>query len=224
LTLKPARGESGYRLYRDSDLDRLEQILALKLLGIPLKQINDILDRGTGDLGEALRLQRTALEEKKRMLGSAIAAIEEAEQALVAGQESKAVVLRKVIEVISMQSNSDWMMKYYNDEARAKVEDRKSQWSPELQARVEREWADLYRDAEAAQNEDPSGPVAQALVDRWRALIDAFTGGDTQIEAGLKAMYADRPNWPTRVKAMMAPFSNQPAQEFLNKAIAARRR
>ena len=66
--------------------------------------------------------------------------------------------------------------------------------------------------------------MAQALVERWRALVEAFTGGDAQIEAGLKAMYADRPNWPGPAKAMMAPFSNQAAQEFLNKAIAARRK
>ena len=110
--LKPVRGESGYRLYRDSDLDRLEQVLALKLLGIPLKQIKVVLDHGTRDLRETLRLQRTLWRKRQRMLGSAITAIEEAEQALASGRESKAAILRKVIEVINMQSNSDWMMKY----------------------------------------------------------------------------------------------------------------
>ena len=38
--LKPSRRtEAGYRLYSESDLVRLEQIIVLKFLGLPLKRI-----------------------------------------------------------------------------------------------------------------------------------------------------------------------------------------
>ena len=37
--LKAARSQAGYRLYAERDLERLEQIIALKFLGVPLKQI-----------------------------------------------------------------------------------------------------------------------------------------------------------------------------------------
>ena len=37
--LRPRRTPSRYRLYSDSDLERLEQIAALKFLGVSLKQI-----------------------------------------------------------------------------------------------------------------------------------------------------------------------------------------
>ena len=44
--LKPGgRSASGYRLYRDSDLARLEQIVVLKFLGLPLQQIGRLLQR-----------------------------------------------------------------------------------------------------------------------------------------------------------------------------------
>ena len=36
--LKPQRAYSGYRLYVERDLERLEQIVALKFLGFPLKK------------------------------------------------------------------------------------------------------------------------------------------------------------------------------------------
>jgi hypothetical protein len=36
--LKPQRALSGYRLYVERDLERLEQILALKFLGFPLQR------------------------------------------------------------------------------------------------------------------------------------------------------------------------------------------
>ena len=49
--LKPHRNGSGYRLYRESDLERLEQIVALKFLGLPLKDIRE--SAGFGGAGVA---------------------------------------------------------------------------------------------------------------------------------------------------------------------------
>src|SRR5262245_64639650 len=62
--LKPARKSSGYRVYAEKDLERLEQIVALKFLGFSLRQIKDILDRPRLDLSDALALQRRAIETK----------------------------------------------------------------------------------------------------------------------------------------------------------------
>jgi DNA-binding transcriptional MerR regulator len=53
--LKPRRNGSGYRLYCLRDLERLEQIVALKFLGIPLRQIQTLLDRDPLALPDALR-------------------------------------------------------------------------------------------------------------------------------------------------------------------------
>src|ERR1700748_2544881 len=82
--LKPRRNGSGYRLYRDSDLERLEQIVALKFLGLPVKDIRELRDSASPEVPDARRMQRSALEEKRRLLDRAIAAIREAE-AVVAG-------------------------------------------------------------------------------------------------------------------------------------------
>ena len=49
-----------------------------------------------------------------------------------------------------MQNETDWTKKYYSDEARAKVDERRPLWSPELQAKVSRQWSDLIADIEAA--------------------------------------------------------------------------
>jgi MerR family transcriptional regulator, thiopeptide resistance regulator len=194
--LKPRRTNSDYRLYRAEDLECLEQIVALKFVGFPLKQIKFLLDRDKSGLLEALRMQRRVLEKKRRLLDSAISAIQNAEQSLQPGERADSALLKKIIEVLEMQNDSDWMMKYYSDEAKVKVEDRKQLWSPKLQARVEKEWSDLFRDVEAAVGEDPACETAQALVERWMELVGGFTGGDAQITEGVKALYNDRPNWP----------------------------
>src|SRR5262245_42107077 len=72
--LKPKRAAGGYRMYAERDLERLEQIIALKFLGVSLKQIKLVLDRPALELSETLRLQRGALEEKQELLSRAIRA------------------------------------------------------------------------------------------------------------------------------------------------------
>jgi DNA-binding transcriptional MerR regulator len=46
-------------------LERLALIVALKFLGLPLKQIKSLLDRDALQLPNALRLQRRELEHKQ---------------------------------------------------------------------------------------------------------------------------------------------------------------
>src|SRR5262245_28369865 len=64
--LRPSgRTEAGHRLYDGRDFVRLQQIVTLKFIGIPLKQIKELLDGGDLDLAATLRLQRRLLEEKR---------------------------------------------------------------------------------------------------------------------------------------------------------------
>jgi len=219
--LKPNRTEAGYRLYYLRDLERLEQIVALKFLGIPLKQIRRMFQRGTSEMSDSLQMQRRVLEEKRRLLDSAIRAIEEAEKTTAPGSRPDSAILKKIIEVIEMQDNMDWSKKYYSAAAQAKIEERKKLWSPENQERWSKEWSDLFRDVEAALGEDPAGAKAQALSARWKKLVEGFTGGDQLITAGLAKMYQDRPNWPASMQQRIEPFSNKKVWEFIEKAFAA---
>ena len=221
--LKPRRrSAAGYRLYDDRDLERLEQIVALKLIGLPLKQIKALLDEDL-NLKEALRIQRRVLEEKRRLLDAALQAIREAEAALVPGVRPEPARLKRIIEVIEMQTDPNWMMKYYSDEAKAKIAARGAEWTPELQAECERDWADLIRDVEASLNEDPAGEKAQALAARWTRLVEGFTGGDPQVTQGLASLYADRANWPEQGRQQMAPFMKPGVWDFIRKAMEARK-
>jgi DNA-binding transcriptional MerR regulator len=220
--LKPQRSGAGYRMYSLSDLQRLEQIVALKFLGIPLKQIKSLLDRNALELSDALRMQRRVLEDRRRLLDSAISAIHEAEAAIGPGKPPNAALLKKIIEVIEMQNNTDWAKKYYNEAVTEKIEQGKQRWSPELQERVTKEWTDLFRAVEAAiaGGEDPGSEAAHALGTRWKKLVEGFTAGDPEVSAGLNRLYADRPNWPASARQQMAPFSNPKVWEFIHKVVS----
>jgi DNA-binding transcriptional MerR regulator len=217
--LRPRRTESGYRIYRESDLERLEQIVALKFVGLPLKRIKTRLDRDNFELAEALPRQRLVLEAKRKLIDRAIQAIEDAERTLATGQRPDAAILKKIIEVIEMQDNAQWSEQYYSEEALAKL--KKREWTPEMQEETTKKWTALFRDVEAALDEDPASPKSQALAARWGALILDFTGGDPDITKGLNAVWKDPSNLPAETQQNMKPYSNPKVHEFIQKAFAA---
>ena len=101
--LKPRRTAARYRIYTERDLEPLEQIVMLKFLGLPLKQIRAVLSRTAFTLPEALRLQRLALEEKQRVLVRAISAIRDAEKEIRPGESADPAVLKRLITAIDLQ-------------------------------------------------------------------------------------------------------------------------
>lgn len=221
--LQPKRTGAGYRLYTLRDLERLEQIVALKFLGLSLKQIQLLLDRDSRSLSEALRMQREVLEHKRCLLNRAIDAIREAESTARSGRQTDAAALKKIIEVIGMQENSDWMLNYQSDSAKEKIRARQKEWTPELQAECSRQWLELIADVEAALGEDPASEKVQALADRWTKLIEGFTGGDRDVAEGVKRLYADKANWPAGFQEQARPFLNKDVCSLINRAIALRK-
>src|SRR4029077_17587815 len=71
--LSPGRNAAGYRRYALRDLQRLEWILALKSLGLPLGQVAPLTE--SADV-EALRAQRDRLVEARSRIDRAIAALD----------------------------------------------------------------------------------------------------------------------------------------------------
>lgn len=212
--LKPYRRTAkGFRLYGTREFSRLQQILTLKFIGFSLSQIREILGRQNFALTETLQLQRDVLETQAGRIKSALAAIERAAQMQKQSGTIDWESFHKIIEVIDMEQNTGWTKKYYSESARAKVEERKKLWSPELQERVSNDWNDLTKDIEMAiaDGAQPSDERAQKLAARWQSLVDEFTGGDEEIREGLNKMYADEKNWQTEWKK---PFSDE-VQNFI---------
>ena len=204
--LRPSgRTGAGYRLYGAREFARLQQILTLKFIGLPLEEIRGLLARRALDLGETLRLQREALSEKRRQLDMALRAVEEAERVAVGGGEPDWDAFKKIVEVITMQHDTEWMKKYYTEEQLADLARR---GTPEVLERGQREWQKLLGEVEAAVAEglDPASEKARELAARWEGLVEEFTGGDPGIRENLRRLYADQANWPT---TFSKPYSDE---------------
>lgn len=214
------RSHAGYRLYSAHDLARLEQIVVLKFLGMPLQQIKSLLAAETR-LADALRRQKSVLLEKRLQIDRAIQAISTAQSSFEPRGAQDLQLLRTIIQEIAMQNSTDWTKKYYSPEAQSKVENRKKLWSPELQERVSREWTQLFADIEAAiaAGENSASAKAQDFASRWRKLLEGFTGGDPEIQRSLNKMWADQANWPD---PQARSFKIKPeVVEFIMKAMRA---
>ena len=203
-------------MYVERDLETLEQIVALRFLGLPLKQIGVVLKRAD-HLPDALRLQRRALEEKHALLGRAIRAIRAAEESIESGQPADAAILKQIIEVIDMQDGIAVMKKYYSEEA----------WERHKRYYEEGpspEWRQLYRDTEAVLGSDPGGEPAQALVERWFELSRRAYNGDPEVQTDSPAAWMDREHWPPVMKQRMAEFKIEEVTAFIKLAALSSRK
>jgi len=209
--LKPQRGSSGFRLYRLEDLERLEQIAALKFLGIPLQEIKLLLKHGPLTLVDSLHVQREALAEKRRLIDRAVVAIEAAEKVIQSGQTTDASILRKIIEVIDMQPQENFMRKYYTDQAWLDKERILQETPPEVRQKNWQAWQQLFAEIEAATDLDPASAPAQALARRWLQIGEAANGGNEAVRAGYIEAWNDRHNWPQdQQDRLLASFGLDP--------------
>lgn len=194
--LKPQRGSSGFRLYRLEDLERLEQIAALKFLGIPLKEIKLLLKHGPLSLAGSLHMQREALAEKRRLIDRAVAAIESAEKAIRSGQTTDASILRRIIEVIDMQPQENSMRKYYTEQAWLDKERIARERPAEEFKKNVLALRRLFCEIEADIDLDPASERAQDLTRQWLQLAEYAHGGNEAVRAGNIQAWNDYQNWP----------------------------
>ena len=199
--LRPRRSNSGYRLYAARDLERLEQIVALKSIGLTLEQVRVVLDGDVQALASALRAQRLALETKRAELTRAIRAIERVEATVSLYRAlSRGGVLNRLIEAIDLQNDLDVMKRYFKtDTAWVRGRQYFETWPTAP-------WRALFRDIHATLGGDPSSDYARSLAARWDALFQSDTAGDFAFRAGLWRSWYDFSQWPDALKRPVAEF------------------
>lgn len=193
--LKPARTVAGWRIYRQSEIERLSAILALKQLGLPLKRIGELL-RGDGDLAAALALQEAALEDARAEAEQALALVRAARAKLQGKQSLSPDELGNLVRSTAM-SEFKWTDKmeemaqrHYTQEQLLEL--RARPFSAEDQARVSAAWIRVFADIDAlGPNADPGSETALEIGRRARALINEFTQGDPAMMKAVTGMKRD---------------------------------
>lgn len=201
--LKPGRvAESGYRYYGPAQVDRLQDILFYRALGVELARIRDCLDDPSFDRLAALRSHLTALEAERARLETLIQAvkrtIESQERNEIMNDEAKFQAFKR--RAVERNEES------YGREARRRYGDQAVDEAREAVLRLTREeyqsWTELGkalqdRLEQAVRNgEPPSGPAGEEVVRlhrQWLTLAGPPCGAERQRE--LARLYVEDPRF-----------------------------
>ncbi|MBM7650616.1 MerR family transcriptional regulator [Neobacillus cucumis] len=196
--LKPARiSSSGYRIYGQEEVDRLQQILFFRELDVSLDKIKEIITDPSFDGAAALREHREKLLEKKKQLELLIANVDKT-IALTEGRmemsnkEKFEGFKKKMIEDNEKQFGQEIRQKYGNDkvdQSNAKVTNMTEVQYNEVTALAEKIKLTL---AEAFKTGDPKGELAQKAAElhkQW--LLFYWNEYSKEAHAGLAQMYVD---------------------------------
>lgn len=213
--LKPQRSPAGYRVYTARDLELLEQIVVLKFLGVPLRQIAALMGAGPKGLAAGLRAQRGTLERKRQLLDQAIAAIGNLEATVATGHPAAPHLFKRIIEVVEMQNNPDAWTQQYKELVSAKIE-RLRALSPEARAELGAQWRVLVAEIRTALVEDPASAKAQALGERWRTLLAQLM--NQPVDPTTLRVYHSAQEW----NPAMASFVDKPVWDYMTRVLAGR--
>jgi len=229
--------ESGYRIYGDEDLATLQQILALKYLGLSLEEIRQCLNRRSESLSRVLQRQKRQMTEKRQHLDRVIRALDAAEASL-ASESFEWSSLTRVIEAMQMEQDREWVKSYFTDKQLKMLSELVTRsysgeamqmfagavWTEEDQKRASAQWQYLHDECKrlAALGADPAGEEGQALAKLKTELLSAFTKGKTEVETGLKQFWSNHNALPTGEQPLAdwAPDMTSPDADFIAKAVA----
>lgn len=195
--LKPSsRTDSGYRLYRSSDVERLQQILSLRQLGFRLDQIRELLGGSKVSVQEIVHMQLDRLTEQMELHKNLEQKLRKLSIALASQKEISTERLLEIIEVMTKMEQHGFDPKF-TDEEKARLEARREELGDEKIQEVEKEWPELISKMrvqmeKGAAHDDPG---VQKLAMRWQELVQMFSGGDAQIESTLKEAYDQSPEF-----------------------------
>lgn len=194
--LKPARtNSSGYRIYGQAEVDRLQQILFYRELGVDLESIRAIIMSPSFDSARALRDHREKLLGKREQLDKLIANVEKT----IALEEGRIEMTDKEkFEGFRQKLIDDNERRYgreiretYGDERVERSNDKVKNMTQEQYAEVQKLSEELMKTlGEAFKTGEPEGALAQKAAELHKQWLTYFWDSySKEAHAGLAEMY-----------------------------------
>ena len=208
--LKPLRAYSGRRYYGAGEIERINQIVALKRAGLTLAQIARLTATRPFDLAALVEAQLAALAERETGLAEAKALLLSVKSRIDRGEPVDAATFCSLIrQGDAVMETENWKTvtdRYFSAEDKAHWAERMDQVPGDFdQAAYSRQWSELSARIEAALPLDPASAEAQAYYDEWQALLAPFKAvASPEMIAGATNLYNRMDEWKGEQKP---PFS-----------------
>jgi len=187
--------ESGYRLYDDTALEKLQQILLFRELEFPLKEIKEIIQSPDFDRNKALEQQITLLTMKKEHLENLI---EFARGIQLTGVKTMdfSVFDTKKLDEYARQAREQWGQSPEFKEFEEKSKD----WTKSDKQAVAKEFMQLFVRFGELRHDSPAAQDAQDQVRRLKEYItEHFYKCSDDILLSLGRMYAGGGEFTTNI-------------------------
>ncbi|MBC2581666.1 MerR family transcriptional regulator [Clostridium sp. DJ247] len=196
--LKPARiNSSGYRIYGQVEVDRLQQILFYRELGVSLDLIKDILASPSFDRVTALKEHREKLLEKRKQLDLLIANVDKTialteGRAKMSDEEKFEGFKQKIINDNEKKYGKEIREKYGTDSVEKSNSKLMNMTPEEYNSMINLENQVKLTLAEAFKTGDPASALAQKAAELHKQWITCCWGQyNKEAHAGLAQMYVD---------------------------------
>ena len=210
--LHPSKySDAGYRLYVDSDLERLQQILLFRELEFPLKDIKEIMESPDFDRRKALDQQITLLKLKKDHLENLI---NFAIKVSGAKYTDFSAFDRSKLDEYATRAKAVWGNSPEYKEYKEKTKD----LTLEENQILEEQCMMIFKEFGEIKNTDPSSEAAQALVIKLQSFFtEHYYKCTDKILSGLGKMYAGGGEFTKNIDE----YAGEGTAAFVNEAIQA---
>ena len=196
--LKPARiNSSGYRIYGQMEVDRLQQILFYRELGVSLESIKSIVIAPDFDGAKALKEHRLKLLEKRQQLDTLIANVDKTlalteGRIIMSDKERFQGFKKEMIEENEKKYGKEVRAKYGKEkveESNAKFMNMTQEEYDEVTKLSEQLMETL---SEAFKDGDPASKIAQKAADLHKQWLTYYwTEYSKEAHAGIAQMYVN---------------------------------
>jgi len=180
---------SKHRVYGPAELVRLQQIKSLRRLGFSLDEVRACLDAPEFSPARVIELHTRRLRDQIAQEQRLVSLLE----TLAAGYRTSS--MKTADEFINIIEEITVIERSFTAEELAELRERGEKLGPEHIRAVEAEWPILIAQVrrEMIEGTDPTSERMRPLAVRWRELVREFTGGNSNIERKVRAMYVAEP-------------------------------
>ena len=182
--------DAGHRLYSESDIIKLQQIISLKQLDFSLDEIKEMFDNSSYNPQEVITMQLERLDEEIRIKEALRNQLKELKEVFDKWGKPTSEQFIKSIQLITDQS------RYFSNDQRIKLKMQYDKLDTAKMVDYTNRWNSLISalQAEMEKGTPSNAPIVMELAKKWQEGIDLFTGGDRGIIQAAERYYSDNPN------------------------------
>lgn len=179
--------EKGHRIYTETDIAKLQQIMSLKQLGFALDEIKDMMEHPNLNPVKIIKVQLESIKEHIRIQEQLCSRLERIYELLNSQQKVKAEQFINLIEVINMSKDN-----YFTQEQQEKMF---KQLGLEKRKQYVKEWLEVTAKirGEYEKGIPPENLDVTQLAKQWNEFLNKLTFKDPEITKAAERYYIENP-------------------------------